>query len=155
MSEKRGIEIERKYVIRMPSVSLMEGEDEYTVSDITQIYLVAPKGETHRKRRIDSISAVETESEIDREWFLALASHPLSGTRPVIKRRHTFRYKEQIFEIDVYPEWQSTAIMETELTDPTARAEMPDFISIVAEVTGDKRYSNAQMSRSFPEELEA
>ena len=111
MSEKRGIEIERKYVIRMPSVSLMEGEDEYTVSDITQIYLVAPKGETHRirarsypdrtvytetrKRRIDSISAVETESEIDREWFLALASHPLSGTRPVIKRRHTFRYRSQ------------------------------------------------------------
>ena len=51
-----------------------------------------------------------------------------------------------------HPEWKNTAILETELSDRDTVVKFPDFIKIVADVTGDKRYSNASMSRSFPEE---
>ena len=168
MKEAKGIEIERKYIILMPDPNRMSLASEYGYSDITQIYLDAPEGLTHRirsrvypdrtvytetcKRRINHISAVEIETEIDSARFSELAATPLGATRPITKRRHTFVYLGQLFEIDVYPEWQSTAIMETELADERAVAQMPPFITVVREVTGDKRYSNASMSHSFPEE---
>ena len=169
MSADCGIEIERKYVIMKPDVSLLAAAAEYTVSHITQIYLDAPKGVTHRvrsreypdrtvytetrKRRISATTAFEDEGEIDGATFAALAANPMPGTNPIVKCRHTFRYLGQIFEIDVYPEWHDTAIMETELADADTHAEIPPFITVLAEVTGDKRYSNASMSKHFPSEL--
>ena len=42
--------------------------------------------------------------------------------------------------------------METELPSRDTEVGMPSFIRIIADVTGDKRYSNAAMSRSFPKE---
>ena len=76
------------------------------------------------------------------------------GTAPVIKDRHTFSYLGQLFEIDIYPQWSKTAIMETELDDKEKEVEMPPFIKIVREVTGVRGYSNAAMSASFPKEDE-
>ena len=61
-------------------------------------------------------------------------------------------YGGQLFEIDVYPAWKNTAIMETELDDREREVEIPTFIEIIREVTGYKAYSNASMSKSFPKE---
>ena len=167
--QKCGLEIERKYVILMPDVELIRTMEEYTVSDITQIYLVARKGETHRirsrrypdrtvytetrKRRIDGISCEEIEEEIDEAWFLALSTHPATDSHPVIKTRHTFAYLGKTVEIDVYPQWQRSAVMEVELSDREEKLALPPFISIVKEVTGDHKYSNSSMSKQFPLEL--
>ena len=76
----------------------------------------------------------------------------LEGTSPINKTRHTFSYLGQLFEIDIYPQWQHSAIMETELSSREAAVSFPAFIEIIREVTGDKAYSNAGMSRSFPPE---
>lgn len=171
MSNKEmvGIEIERKFVIKMPDVSTLLSQKDYTVSEILQIYLPSEQGETRRVRRraysdrtfyietkklrIDNMSSEETEREISEREFNALEQTILEGTKPVEKIRHTFLYLGQLFEIDVYPEWHSTAIMETELESRETKVEMPPFIDIIKEVTGDKNYSNASMSRSFPKEL--
>ena len=48
--EKNNVEIERKYVILMPDVTDMEKMQDYTVSDIVQIYLNSHLGVTHRVR---------------------------------------------------------------------------------------------------------
>ena len=56
-------------------------------------------------------------------------------------------------EIDVYPEWKSTCIMEIELESEDEVPSLPDFIRVVKEVTADRRFSNHSMSKSFPEEL--
>ena len=169
MSEKNAVEIERKYIIEKPDIGVIEKMNGYTVSDIVQIYLPAAAGQTHRVRsrsygdktvyietrkiRIDKMSVTEIERELDKEEFLRLSENILEGTRPIIKRRHTFDMGGVIAEIDVYPEWERTCIMETELPSRDTEVKMPSFIRIIAEVTGDKRYSNAAMSRSFPEEL--
>ena len=167
MNENK-VEIEKKYVIAMPKVSLLEKMPEYTESDIVQIYLSSPSGITHRVRsrsrlgavvytetkkvRIDKMSAFEDEREISRDEFEKLALNPAEGTKPIVKKRYTFVYKNQLFEIDVYPEWKSSAIMETELEDRDTVVEFPDFIKILSDVTGNRRYSNAAMAKSFPEE---
>ena len=166
---KDHIEIERKYIIAMPDVTAMQGEPEYTSSDIVQIYLNSAPHVTHRVRsrtkggvtkytetkkvRISGMSAYEDEREITEAEFLTLCENVAKDTTPVIKTRHTFTYRGQLFEIDIYPNWKSTAIMETELPGEDTVVEIPAFIKIIKEVTGIKAYSNASMSRAFPNEI--
>lgn len=165
---KIALEIERKYIIKMPDEAELRSCEGYNRSSILQIYLPGDGSETHRIRRrsypdktictetrkirIDKMSSTEIEGEITEESFNALSAAPLEGTNPIEKTRHTFTYLGQLFEIDVYPQWKNTAIMETELPSRDKNVEMPDFINILKEVTGDKSYSNAAMSRAFPAE---
>lgn len=168
MEMKIGLEIERKYIIKMPNSMVLAAQPDYTESKITQIYIKGEPGETRRVRRrifsdkteyyettkrpVSSIASDEREREIGREEYERLSAEILEGSSPVEKIRHTFTYLGQTFEIDVYPQWHSTAIMETELHTPDTVVEMPEFLHIIREVTGIKAYSNASMSREFPPE---
>ena len=152
----------------MPSVSALAEMQDYSSSEILQIYLASVPRITHRIRarkygnktlytetvkvRIDKISAHEDEHEISEAEFERLRLTRAPDTCELLKTRHVFSYGGQVFEIDVYPEWQSTAILETELTSRETAVEFPDCIRIVREVSGDKAYSNASMSRAFPTE---
>ena len=163
------VEIERKYVIRMPDISIMRAQTGYTVSEIHQTYLTSHAGVTHRVRmrvfpdkivytetkkvRIDAMSAYEDEREISEDEYLELIGCIAPDTHTLTKSRHTFTSYGQTFEVDIYPEWTRTCILETELSSRDETVTMPDFISVVKEVTGDKKYSNASMSREFPVEL--
>ena len=167
--EKNNVEIERKYVILMPDVTDMEKMQDYTVSDIVQIYLNSHLGVTHRVRsrkygerieytetkkiRMDKMSAIEEEKSISEEEFHRLSQNIRQGSCPLIKTRHTFNYFGQLFEIDVYPKWHKSAIMETELPSCDTEVVFPSFIKLIKEVTGDKDYSNASMSCVFPSEI--
>lgn len=167
-TQKIGVEIERKYIIVKPQISDLLKMEGYSASEIEQIYLPTKDGTTHRVRkrndergtvftetrkiRIDAMSATEIEGEITEEQYLALAANPKEGTKPIVKTRHKFFYLGQMFEIDVYPEWNHTAIMETELDSRESKVEFPKFLRIIRDVTGDKKYSNAAMSHAFPAE---
>ena len=72
---------------------------------------------------------------------------------PVLKERHTFLFGEHTVEIDVYPNWGKSCILEIELSSRDDQIAIPPFITVIADVTGEKRYSNASMSRQFPEEI--
>ena len=48
---KDQIEIERKYIIKKPSVDHMRMMPKFSESDITQIYIESAAGITHRVRR--------------------------------------------------------------------------------------------------------
>ena len=55
--------------------------------------------------------------------------------------------------MDLYPEWQRSCILEVELDREDAPLSMPPFLDVIAEVTGDRHYSNVAMSYEFPKEL--
>lgn len=163
------VEIERKYVISLPDVQTLEAQEGYTVSEIEQTYLESAPVVTHRVRarayegrtvytetkkvRIDKMSAFEDEREVSEDEYTELLKKRAKDTVTLRKTRHTFVYEGQTFEVDIYPEWTKSAILETELSSREKEVVFPGFITVVAEVTGDKRYSNASMSRKFPEEL--
>ena len=166
-----GIEIERKYIIFMPDIESVSAFRGYTRSEITQTYLSAKDGIARRvrkreyadgsvvytetiKSRIDNISVNEDEREISAAEYDAMLSEIKEGTHPLNKTRHTFEYKGHTIEIDVYPNWTRFCIMEIELESRDEDAEIPSFIKILYEVTGDKRYSNAKMAEAFPPEPE-
>lgn len=168
--EKNNIEIERKYIIEKPDAERLRAMDSFTESRILQIYLSSPKGITHRIRaresdgvsvytetkkiRIDAMSSTEIESEIDAQRFSELRSCIREGSVPIEKTRCTFIYRGQLFELDFYPEWERTCIMETELDSRERVVDFPDVIRIVRDVTGVKEYSNSAMSMKFPLEDE-
>lgn len=162
------IEIERKYIIKLPDLSILRAQMGYTESDIVQIYLSSESGITHRirsrrygdktvytetkKTRIDKMSVYEDEREISEKEFSVLSKSIDTATKPIVKKRVTFDYLGTTVEIDIYPDWQSCAILETELASRDVSVALPEYIEIVKEVTGDYRYSNAAMAKSFPEE---
>ena len=163
------VEIERKYVILKPDFAALEMEYEVKVSKIWQTYLMSDAGVTRRvrkrvysdkvsytlteKRRIDTISSLEDEREISKGEYEALLDEMREGTRTLTKTRRVIRIGEVDFEIDEYPEWVRTCIMETELKSRDEQVVMPDFVKIIAEVSGVKAYTNASMAAHFPEEL--
>ena len=165
----KGIETERKFIIEMPETSALCELDEYTVSRITQTYLSSEPTVTHRVRkreyadtvtytetkkiRISPMSAIEEERVIDATAYEARLQSIRTGTRPVKKTRHTFRYGTYTVEIDVYPEWKKSAILEVELPSETANLSLPPFLKVLREVTGERSYSNAAMAQRFPNEI--
>lgn len=165
----RGIEIERKFIIKMPSVDHLATLADYTKSEIEQIYLKAPEGVTRRvrrramgevvryyetvKTRIDKMSVIEDEGEISAAEYEGAKREILKGTAPIYKTRHTFSYEGLTIEIDIYDKWERTCILECELPSREHALALPPFIELVREVTGEREYSNAGMARQFPAEL--
>lgn len=164
------IETERKYVILKPDMAIISKSDGFTESKITQIYLL-DREITHRirkreylggiteytentKRRISSMSAIESEAQITEEKFESLRVQIDPKTQPIEKTRVTFLYSGNVFEIDIYPAWADTCILEVELESEDEKIAFPSFIKVVKEVTGMREYSNHSMAYNFPKELE-
>ena len=161
------LEIERKFLIRMPDIQWLETAAQ--AADIVQTYL--EKGEkglsgrvrrrsgkngtvfTHtEKRHISSMRREEYEREISEEEYRQLLLLADPKRRPVEKRRYVLEYRGQNFEIDIYPFWNDRAIMEIELEDECQAVDFPPEIDIIKEVTEDKRYTNSSIAREIPVE---
>ena len=167
---KSSLEIERKFIIRIPDTDKLSELPDYTRSRIIQTYLESSDSVTLRvrfreyegrveyteteKRRVDYMSAEEREREITSDEYGRLLQNIKQGTSPIEKTRYTFSYCGQLYEVDIYPRWKHSCIMEAELKSPDCELIVPPFIELVREVTGDKTYSNASMSRHFPPEDE-
>ena len=166
---KKQIETERKYIIEMPDIDALRKMKDYTESEITQIYLIDDMGKTHRirkreykdktvfyeniKTRISAMSVIEEEGEISDSRYLDLSKKIDPRSAPVYKKSITFAYGAHTLEIDIYPEWKKTAILEAELGSEDEIPDFPPEIKIILEVTGDKCYSNHSMSFGFPAEI--
>lgn len=160
-----GIETERRFIIKMPPQELL---DSLGGDIIEQIYITSEDGEggatervrarthgervtyTHTvKRRISAISSYEDECEISRGEFLRLSSAREDGTSAIRKTRYVLPFGGFAFEIDVYGAWQNVAVMEVELPDETAELRLPPQITVIKEVSGDRRLSNHSLARYF------
>lgn len=163
------IETEHKYIIRMPSQKLL-----YSLpsSKIEQTY-IEPDGEdnvtervrrreyddkvvyTHtKKRRISDMSHEEYEDEITAEEYDALLTRKCADTATLYKTRYLLAYLGQTFELDVYSFWQKIAVMELEVGAESDAVALPPDIDVIREVTGERRFSNAALSHSVPDESE-
>ena len=161
------IECERKFLIRMPDTAALLAMGA-TESHITQTYLSAPAGVTARvrrrvfaektvythteKRRITARSAVEEEREIEKAEYTALLRSADPARHPVEKTRYALPYALHVLEIDVYPFWEHQAVLEIELRHEDDALSLPDFLTVLCEVTEDVRYKNASLARAIPPE---
>lgn len=161
------LEIERKFLIYYPDISVLARAEGYNKTEIEQTYLKndgSPFGGRVRKRGTDgkhtytktykrtitAVRRVEIEEEITREEYVFLLKEADPASRTVKKQRHCFLYEGKLFELDIYPFWNDRAILEIELESEDAPFLMPPFIEVVKEVTQDTRYRNRSIAKSVP-----
>ena len=166
MSNMTPIETERKFLIRMPDISLLRSFQGVRVKDILQTYLVSERGKNSRlrrvceggkvsyiktvKQRISVLSAYEDECEISEEQYERELENADKTKSDIVKTRYCIPYADHIIEIDIYPFWSDRAILEVELESENESFSLPDYISVVKEVSDDKRYKNAKLAESVP-----
>lgn len=167
--QNKPLEIERKYLIRYPDMSLIQNIPNVNVSHITQIYLSVDQKHiserirkrefsdkiryTHTiKRRITPLTCIEEEVEITEAEYLALQEKADSKRNPVYKDRFCIPYDGLTFELDIYPFWQDRAILEVELSSEAQIVMIPKYFTLIKEVTDDVRYKNKSLAREVPME---
>lgn len=160
------IEIERKFLIRRPSLETLSLQKNLRIKNIIQTYLNSDEDVTLRirkitegeavsyvkteKRRISSLSCYEDESEITKEEYEVLLRSADNNKKSINKVRYAFGYGEHIIEIDLFDFWKDRAILEIELKSESEQFTIPEFVEILKEVTEDKRYKNTNLANSVP-----
>lgn len=167
-NEGAHIETERKFIIKMPDTAALMRLPGCVWSRITQTYLLSEEKLTDRvrkrvygdktvythttKRRISPMSSVEDEKEITQEEYRLLKQRRDPEKNKIRKQRFAIPYGGRIVEIDVFEFWKRQAMMEIELTEEADAVELPPFVTVIREVTGDRSYSNNAMSKNIPAE---
>lgn len=154
------IELEKKYLIKMPSIDRLSAYKPFK-SEIEQIYLLSDKG-SHRirkrgiapnyayfetlKLRITGDKCYEYESIIDEEKYNELKQNANPKKSPIIKDRYCFLYKNKYFELDIFPFWDDKALIELELSNEDEAFELPPEIEVIKDVSNDSKYKNNHLA---------
>lgn len=163
LGEPVSYEIERKYLIKYPDTAYLESLSHCDRVDIIQTYLQAEDDRELRVRQCGKngayvytkteklpatgIKRIENEEDITQNEYLDLLMDADPNMRQIRKVRYRLTYKEQYFEIDIYPFWDDKAIMEIELCDESEQVELPEFIEVIREVTDDYQYKNSELAK--------
>lgn len=162
------LETERRFLITMPKREALLSRPGARSARIVQTYLLSDEGVTERvrrlagedgtvythtkKRRVSAMTAIEDERTVTEEEYRTLLLRADGRCRPIEKERITLPEGALLFEIDIYPFWQNTALLEVELPSERAPLALPPYLHILTEITKDGRYRNAAMARSIPPE---
>ena len=163
LGEPEPFEIERKFLIEYPDIEKLEKLPNCQRVEIIQTYLTAPEGEESRvrqrgadgnyiyvqttKKKVTDVKRVEVERRLTKDEYLRLLMDADPDCRPIRKTRYCLTYDNQYFEIDVYPFWDSQAIVEIELNDENDEIRFPAELKVVKEVTEDDSFKNASLAR--------
>lgn len=158
-------EIEKKFLIEYPNLDQLEKLPNCSKVEIIQTYLksngktearVRQRGQNGYytytktvKTKISDEKRIEVESRISESEYLNLLLEADMSIGQIRKTRYCLTYKNQYFDMDIYPFWHDKAIMEIELKNEKEKIEFPKFIKVIKEVTGDSNYFNANLARSF------
>ena len=150
------VEIERKYLVRAvnPStdalVAEVEIEQTYLATDDGSEARVRRRGQngayayTHTiKRPIQAGQRVEIERPVTGREYVTLLTLRDPTRVTIRKRRSCFLWKGSYFELDTFLDpAPGLLLLEVELDHPTREVELPPWIEIVRDVTGESAYFN-------------
>ena len=158
-------EIERKFLIKKPSLQDIESLGYVSKVEIVQTYLIREDPSIERrvrqrgsredgytffyteKEKKGHATRVEREKKINKEEYISLLSQADVNLHQIRKTRYCFVHNNQYFEMDLYPFSDEYAILEIELNKVDSEVDLPDVV-IIKEVTDDDNYSNASLART-------
>ncbi|MEE0838998.1 MAG: hypothetical protein U0L72_00410 [Acutalibacteraceae bacterium] len=158
MSNKNGFEIERKFLIQYPDTALLRKMDNCTVMEIEQSYLrnggrirkICQDNKTYYiktvKKHITDIKREEREWEISEAEYIEGLKEKAQNTSTIKKTRYAIPKYGFVYEIDVFDFWKDKAFVEVELENENQEFPIPEFVSVIKEVTEDKRYRNSSLA---------
>jgi CYTH domain-containing protein len=159
------LEIERKFLVRALDVAALAAAaaDEL---EIEQTYLAGVGGESvrvrrsirpdggeerteTRKRRMSSRTREEVERALDPDEYLRLVEQRDPTRRTIRKRRFKVPIDDGLVcEVDVFGgDLDGLVLAEVELPAEDAAFRLPDWLTVVREVTDDPGYTNAALAR--------
>ena len=159
---QNGLEIERKFLIKMPDTALLE-----RISDCKKVYIeqtyLSDRRRIRRweedanisyivtfKEKITEMTRIERESEISKDEFDALMQNRDPSRATIKKVRYRIPFEDKLLEIDLFDFWKDRAFLEIELESETDTFNVPSFLSIIKEVTEDRRYRNSALAVTVP-----
>ena len=149
---------------RIFRVELIGDIPECSESLITQTYLVAEPGcevrlrrrewsggkvvNVHRsKKRISDTEIIETERQIDNNLYEQMLQQADPYRATIRKKRQSFIWKGQFFEIDTCLEpLDNLVMMETKGVTEKETVNFPPFVKVLEDVTGNTRYLNYNLA---------
>ena len=156
-----------KYLIKMPDMDALQAQYKAVVHRMMQTYLRATVPNTERlvrqqsnadgsnvlyfyteKRNKSQSERWETEKPITDKHYCKYMMESDTSLHSVDKMRYSITYKDQVFDIDVYPFSKSKALMEIKVPSPDTPIELPPEISLIMDVTDNKNYKNRQLAQS-------
>lgn len=160
------VEIERKYLIKMPDIEELKSKYDCTTVDIIQTYLVEKEKWVERrvrqrgvdgnytfyyteKQTISGMSRTEKERKISQKEYLQLLMEADTTLHQVKKKRTCFVCNGSYFELDTYPFWNDKAILEIELTNESVDVTLPECIELIEEVTDKKEFKNKSLAKNL------
>ena len=160
------LEIERKYLIARPEEALLAAHATRKI-EIVQTYLMGTeKGISRRvrkstengvttyrkneKRKLSPTTRFEEEKEIDEKEYNILLGFADWNRSPIAKTRWCVPIGNLTAEIDIFPFWEDRAICEVELPSEDTAVKLPDWLTVLRDVTEDTRYTNAAMAKEIP-----
>jgi CYTH domain-containing protein/predicted ATPase len=156
-------EIERKYLIKMPTDSEINSLGCISKTNIIQTYLKQSNENTERrvrqrgskedgftfyyteKTQIGLGTRIEKEERISQNDYISYLTEADTSLHQISKVRRCFIYNKRYFELDIYPFDSDYAILEIEVNDINESIELPPF-SIVKEVTDDESFKNHSLA---------
>ena len=162
LGEPIPMEIERKYLIKMPKFVELLKSYSITKVNIIQTYLNSAEGIERRIRQRGTageysyyytekkgmgLSRVEVEKKINEKQYLDYMMDADTNLKQIRKERYCFIYKNNYIELDVYPFWKDYAIVEVELTNESENVELPPEFEVVREVTDEKQFKNHSLAK--------
>lgn len=167
------LEIERKFLIRIPDMGMLAECPGHRIRHITQNYLHMTDAITERrvrrcvedetvtlyvteKREISGrgeCSRQETEREISEDEYRRLLDYRDMSVMTLTKTRHVIPYEGHVIEIDTYPFDKRFAILEVELEDEDEPVTLPPWAEVVREVTDNRAFRNRSLAQSQPKGL--
>lgn len=162
------IEIERKFLVKIYDMDVL-AFCQHRKIEIEQFYLNSSSDEELRLRKrgydgsfsyfltkkIKTESPMvrfETERIISHYDFLAMSENADKSKSAIKKDRICFLHNNQYFELDFFKSpkrLKKMIILEIELTERNDKVEIPDWIHIEKEVTGDPEYSNYKLASNI------
>lgn len=163
LGEPEPLEIERKFLVAMPDLDALQRTHGAVGVEIEQTYLLDEDGKKSRIRKrgrdghylyfhtvktnISDTKRIETETRITKEEYDTLMQYADPKRNTIQKTRYCFVHGGHYFELDVYPFWDDKAVMEIELLTEDEPFDIPPFITVIEDVTSDKRYRNSALAK--------
>jgi len=160
------LETERKFLLKTrPDFRVTELKNS-TKINIEQMYLAGGSGELRIRKRNQGDSAIyyrteklpvvgsrisrqELEKRISALEYIRLQQFRDLAASVIRKTRHCFIHNYQYFELDEILEPKKMWLLEIELTEENDKVDLPPFLDIEREVTGEEKYSNYGIARGL------
>lgn len=163
LGEPIPMEIERKYLIKMPDIDELNKKYDISENEIIQTYLNS-QGDTERRVRMrgandaysyyytekrgTGLTRSEVEKKITQDEYVSYLMDADTSKHLIRKNRYCFVYKNNYIEMDIYPFWKNYAIVEVEISNENAQIELPPELEVIKEVTDDDAFKNHSLAVS-------